>query len=58
MVGNVLEWTDSQYGEDTNLRVVRGASFVSDAGWLRAAVRPRLVPGSGLVLLGFRCVRE
>ena len=37
-------------------RVVRGGSFVSRAGWLRASYRYRWGPGNRFGYLGFRCV--
>jgi formylglycine-generating enzyme required for sulfatase activity len=55
MVGNVWEWTRSDYDKDS--KVLRGASFNSEASYLRAADRDRYEPGLRLFSLGFRCVR-
>jgi hypothetical protein len=56
LAGNVWEWTFSDYDERS--KVVRGASFYSVAGRLRAAYRVRYPPGDWDVLIGFRCIRE
>ena len=56
MAGNVWEWTRSDF--DKERKSVRGASFVSEAIYLRAAYRYRSVPDYGNGYFGFRCVRE
>ncbi len=56
LAGNVWEWTRSDYDKDT--KVLRGASFYSEAWDLRAATRNRKVPGIRDDYFGFRCVRE
>jgi formylglycine-generating enzyme required for sulfatase activity len=40
------------------VRVLRGASFLNEAAFLRAASRLRNDPGNSYYNIGFRCVRE
>ncbi|MBK5290283.1 MAG: SUMF1/EgtB/PvdO family nonheme iron enzyme [Acidobacteriia bacterium] len=56
MVGNVWEWTRSDYDKES--KGVRGASFDDVSSVLGAAVRGRVEPGDGYSVIGFRCVRE
>jgi formylglycine-generating enzyme required for sulfatase activity len=56
MAGNVWEWTRSDYDKDR--KVVRGASFLDEASYLRAANRSSYGPGVRFGNFGFRCVRE
>lgn len=59
MAGNVLEWTDTWYDEERNLRVVKGGSYYEPdflarcAGWIGFDLLFR----TGFVL-GFRCVKS
>jgi len=52
MVGNVWEWTSSNY--DTSRRVLRGGSCFTDADLARCAYRLDLSPDDRSVNLGFR----
>jgi formylglycine-generating enzyme required for sulfatase activity len=52
----VWGWTRSGFDKET--KVVRGASFVSVAIYLRAASRFRYAPDLRIDNIGFRCVRE
>lgn len=72
MLGNVGEWcwpqlaypTDGQREprrlpmDDSRFRVVRGGSFRSDAGRIRAAARGFVIPGFHQSFPGFRLVRR
>ncbi|WP_088283043.1 KGGVGR-motif variant AAA ATPase [Ideonella sp. A 288] len=61
MAGNVWQWVDDQAdpGGETKgpLRVLRGGSWVSDAGGLRAAIRNVLAPEYQSGGVGFRVCR-
>ncbi len=57
MAGNVWEWTKSQWSERSEAKVVRGGSFFSLAGDLRAAFR-LYEPVARYFDLGFRCLRK
>jgi energy-coupling factor transporter ATP-binding protein EcfA2 len=56
LAGNVWEWTSSPYNPGG--MVLRGGSFSSDAGNLRAANRYDGWPDVRSDVVGFRCVRE
>ena len=58
MAGNVWEWTSSNYDNDENLKVVRGAAFGGGPEDLRTADRFRNQPVSWGGYLGLRVVRE
>jgi len=70
LAGGVWEWTldwyATAYSATCNdcanltpdmLRVVRGASFLDDAGFLRASSRGNLSPGDRANVVGLRCAR-
>ena len=69
MLGNVYEWcrdrqrpytptpVDDPCDERSGARVVRGGSWESDAGLLRAACRLSVHPGNAGDVLGFRLLR-
>ncbi|HEY6346879.1 MAG TPA: SUMF1/EgtB/PvdO family nonheme iron enzyme [Bryobacteraceae bacterium] len=56
MLGNVWEWTSSDY--DPTTKVVRGGSWYGYAAAVRASYRYRYVPTLRYVGVGFRCVGE
>ena len=57
IAGNVWEWCADWYDKDRDSRVVRGGSFVSDAGRLRCSVRIWVIPVDRYQGRGFRVVR-
>jgi len=56
MLGNVWEWTDSDYYDDA--KVARGGSWTDLARFARASARYSFVPSYRLHSIGFRCVWE
>jgi len=59
LAGNVFEWTDSWYDEETKkTRVLRGGCWLFNSRNLRAAVRNYFVPDLRNYFVGFRVVRE
>ena len=55
MAGNVWEWTDSWF-DKTDL-VLRGGSWLNDAGFLRSSKRFWDAPTDRSDYVGFRCAR-
>ena len=69
MMGNVWEWTCSEYDEDyegaeqrcasgASRRVIRGGSWIHYPGRVRSANRNRYGPGTRLTYLGFRLAQD
>ena len=60
MIGNVWEWTDGWYDEESGWRVVRGGSWFHNVNFARADARygRLLVEDYSLDLIGFRCCRS
>jgi len=67
VLGNVLEWTDSDYGApeqasemkvQTSLKVARGGSFSTNDKFARVSKRIPVSADAKEPNLGFRCVRE
>ena len=56
MAGNVWEWTDSLWGQDTVSRVLRGGSWYLSQDYARAVYRSNYHPSSRLNYIGFRVV--
>ncbi|MEW6542977.1 MAG: SUMF1/EgtB/PvdO family nonheme iron enzyme [Nitrospirota bacterium] len=56
MAGNVWEWTSSDY--DNSTKVLRGGSWLYNAGLVRSADRYRVDPSLRLSDLGFRCAQD
>jgi formylglycine-generating enzyme required for sulfatase activity len=57
MIGNVSEWTSSQYSPGSSRRVVRGGSWLDPPRDARASYRLRLDPGNRYNFIGFRCAQ-
>jgi len=56
MLGNVREWTSSDYSE--NSKTLRGGSWVNVPQFARASFRYRGVPGERVSNNGFRCLGD
>lgn len=54
MAGNVWEWTASEWQPGSDLRVLRGGSFLGIQRFARAAVRRRHLPDSRIMSYGVR----
>ncbi|MCP4623275.1 MAG: SUMF1/EgtB/PvdO family nonheme iron enzyme, partial [bacterium] len=57
LAGNVLEWTDSWYDDDKDVKVLRGGSWILSADFCRCAARNYFHPDLRNDLTGFRCAR-
>src|SRR4051794_30773940 len=58
MLGNVWEWTASNYDTSGPAKVVRGGSWGNISWLVRASYRVRGVPSDRFVNIGFRCAGE
>lgn len=56
MIGNVWEWTNSDY--DAQRKVLRGGAWNFSQDRVRAAFRYNLVPTNRIIFVGFRCAQE
>jgi formylglycine-generating enzyme required for sulfatase activity len=54
MVGNVWEWTSSEYSEGSGTYVWRGGSFTNSRWYARSSFRLNYQPGEQGLNLGFR----
>lgn len=57
MLGNVWEWCEDLWSEDSSYRVIRGGSWYNDPQYLRSAYRIFGGPSSRYNSVGFRLVR-
>ena len=57
MAGNVLEWTDSWYYGDKDIKVLRGGSWNDFRSFARCAYRFWFGPEYWFDTIGFRCAR-
>ena len=57
MAGNVWEWMENLYKEESGWRALRGGSWVNDLRNLRCSARLYLHPDNWYNLVGFRVVR-
>ena len=55
MAGNVWEWTDSQWSENEDFRVLRGGSWQADSDLAVCSHRYVEQPNDGSCDVGFRC---
>ena len=58
MAGNVWEWMDDEYEENTSARALRGGSWNADPDDLRCSARSVSVPADSSYGIGFRVVRS
>ncbi len=58
MAGNVWEWMDNKYKENTSARALRGGSWFNDPGLLRCSARSNVDPALRYDYIGFRVVRS
>ena len=71
MLGNVFEWVSSlnkrypytvETHEDptnvTDVRIMRGGSYINDENWMNATTRGWGDPTIATLSIGFRCVRD
>ena len=57
MHGNVWEWCENLYSPNNSVRVVRGGSWGSHAGYCRSGYRAWDAPSEGYDYVGFRLIR-
>ena len=58
MAGNVWEWMDNKYKENTSARALRGGSWVNVPDYLRCSARDVVGPALTNYGIGFRVVRS
>jgi sulfatase modifying factor 1 len=61
MLGNVWEWTDTPFGRDSGLFVIKGGSYLCSANYCRRyrpAARGSLAPDLSTAHVGFRIVKD
>jgi formylglycine-generating enzyme required for sulfatase activity len=58
MAGNVWEWMDNEYKENTSARALRGGSWFVNPGVLRCSARGYYDPADSDGVIGFRVVRS
>ncbi len=57
MAGNVWEWMDNKYKENTSVRALRGGSWYDIPDYLRCSARVNYDPAGRNGVVGFRVVR-
>ena len=57
-LGNVWEWCEDEFEPGSDVRVLRGGSWVDHRDLVRASLRSRYGTGVRFFSLGFRCVRD
>jgi len=57
MAGNVWEWAGNLYRRGEIWPAVRGGSWLDVNHYLRCSARNSLLPGGGIIVIGFRVVR-
>jgi len=58
MAGNVWEWMENIYKNNTSARALRGGSWDDDPDYLRCSARYDYLPALGDYVVGFRVVRS
>lgn len=58
MLGNVWEWCENKWSEESSFRSIRGGGWYSSAQYLRPAFRNNFGPSYRVSYFGFRLVRR
>jgi iron(II)-dependent oxidoreductase len=58
MIGDLWEWTRSELEAAPDVKVLRGGSWATRPGAIRASVRKAAPPGARHVFAGFRCAHD